>query len=134
MPRKNEISTVTSGETIIGAGVKVKGALLSDSDITIDGKLEGEIKATGTVHIGVNGIIKADILATNVTVGGQVRGNIEATGETLIASTGKVTGNIATSLIGIDPGAMFIGKVTMTKTEILSAEEHEANAINEGQE
>jgi cytoskeletal protein CcmA (bactofilin family) len=126
MAKRNDVAAVASGETIIGAGVRVKGTLTSDSDITIDGRLDGEIKAVGTVNVGVNGIIRADITASNVMVGGQLKGNIDASGETVITSTGKVTGNIATSMIGIDPGAMFVGKVMMTKTTIMGVDEVDA--------
>lgn len=125
MARKNDLAGVAGGETVIGAGVRIKGTLTSESDITIDGRLDGEIKAAGTVHIGVNGVIRSDITATNVNVEGQLKGNVEASGETTIASTAKVTGNIATSMISIESGALFIGKVTMTKTEISAADEVE---------
>jgi cytoskeletal protein CcmA (bactofilin family) len=123
MARRSEVMSVGGNETVIGAGVKIKGTLISDADITIDGKLEGDLKAVGNLSVGVNGLIKADISATNVHVAGQVRGNIEASGETVIMASGKVQGNITTGAIGIETGAVFVGKVTMVKTEMSLADE-----------
>lgn len=111
-----EFSGVTSGETVIGAGVVVNGTLHSDSDITIDGKLTGEIKTRGNVVIGPNALIKADITADSVSVAGQLKGNIDAVGETSIANTGKVQGNIVTNLLSVASGGVFLGRSSMAKT------------------
>jgi cytoskeletal protein CcmA (bactofilin family) len=118
MARRLEFSGITSGETVIGAGVVVTGNLTSDSDITIDGKLTGEIKAAGNVNIGINGQIKADVTADNISVAGQLKGNIMANGETSIANSGRVQGNIITGLLQIASGAIFIGRSTMAKPEL----------------
>ncbi len=122
MSRKLEFSGVTSGETVIGAGVKVTGDLISEADITIDGRMTGNIRAAGNVNIGVNAKIKGDVKGVNVTIAGQLKGNIEADGETAIAHTGKVSGNIVTGLISIESGGVFLGKSSMTKLPEITPE------------
>jgi cytoskeletal protein CcmA (bactofilin family) len=103
----------TGAETIIGAGVTVQGELTSDSDITIDGKLDGNITTNGDVIIGVNARIKATIRATNVTITGHLTGDIHATGEASIRETGQVEGNITAGGIAISSGGIFIGRSQM---------------------
>ncbi len=117
MARRTDLMGVSGAETVIGAGVRLKGTLLSDSDIVIDGKLDGEIKAAGNVTVGVNAVIRADIKGTNVSVAGHVKGNIEASGETQITETGKVTGNITTGTLAIEAGAIFSGMTKMSQNE-----------------
>ena len=100
-------------ETIIGAGVKVKGELNSESDIMIDGIFEGTIIASGDVNIGVNAHISATVRGRNVTVAGQLRGNIKDTGEAFIRETGQVEGDITSMGLAINPGGVFVGRSHM---------------------
>jgi cytoskeletal protein CcmA (bactofilin family) len=104
---------VAGAETIIGTGVIVRGNLNSQADIIVDGILEGSIKTSGNVTIGVNAQIKANIYATNTTIAGTVLGNIEAEGETSILETGHVEGDISSTGLAIASGGVFIGKSVM---------------------
>ena len=113
-----KIDLISAGtDTVIGTGVKIKGTLASESDITINGTLNGEIRTSGNVSIGVNGIVKADIKAQNVTVAGHLLGNIMAENETTVTESGHVKGDITTAVVAIGPGAIFIGRINMTSTE-----------------
>jgi cytoskeletal protein CcmA (bactofilin family) len=117
MARKPDALGVAATETIIGAGVKLKGNLAADGDMMIDGLISGTIKSRGNITIGVNAIIKADIEAASITVLGQVDGNLTASHETSIRETGRVKGNIATGTLAIAAGAIFAGTSSMTKTQ-----------------
>jgi len=113
---------MTGAETMIGTGVNVRGNLNSDSDIAIDGTLEGSVKAAGNVSIGVNADVTGDIVATNVTVAGRLRGNITAQGEASIWATGNVTGDIRAGGLAIASGAVFIGRSIMEAQPHLTPE------------
>lgn len=117
MARKVDLMGTGGSDTVIGAGVKVKGNLASDGDIMVDGMLSGDIKAAGSVTIGVNAIVKADIKAHSVTVSGKLEGDIAAVTEAALTETAQVKGAIASATLSILPGAVFIGAVTMTETE-----------------
>ena len=101
---------VTGAETIIGAGVVVHGDLKSESDVSVDGQLEGSISTTADVTIGVNATIKASIEGENITVAGHVTGNIRANGEATIRETGQVDGDITAAGIAINSGGIFVGR------------------------
>lgn len=104
---------VTGAETVIGTGVTVHGNLESESDIVIDGTLDGQIKTTGNVTLGINAVVKADIQAANVTIAGSLKGNITAEGETAIRETGHVEGDIRCLGLAISSGGVFSGRIIM---------------------
>jgi cytoskeletal protein CcmA (bactofilin family) len=104
---------VAGAETIIGTGVTVRGNLASESDITIDGLLTGDIKTQGDVTVGVNAQIEANIEATNVTVAGSLKGDVTASGEATIRETGQVKGDIRAAGLAIASGGIFIGRSIM---------------------
>lgn len=117
--KTDSIGLTGSSETIVGTGVVAKGSLVSDTDIYIDGSFSGEIKATGNVTLGVNAIVKADVIGANVSVGGSLTGDITAEGETSIGEVGHVRGNINTGLLSISSGAIFIGNCKMVAPKSL---------------
>ena len=116
MTRKDDL-LVAGSETIIGTGVKVKGSLYSEGDITVDGHLEGDIRAAGNVTVGVNAVIKAKVAGDNVSIAGDLVGNVTAQGQTTITETGHLQGDITTNGIVINAGGLFQGKITMTIEE-----------------
>jgi cytoskeletal protein CcmA (bactofilin family) len=104
---------VAGAETVIGTGVIVHGNISSESDIVIDGTLDGSITTSGNVTVGVNAQIQANIRATNVTIAGSVKGNIVASGETSLLETSHVEGDVKSSGLAIASGGVFIGKSLM---------------------
>jgi cytoskeletal protein CcmA (bactofilin family) len=108
--RRDDVLGVTGADTVIGAGVIVHGNLTSESDVMIDGTLDGDIRTMGDVTIGVNARIKANVHGLNVTVAGELQGNIIAEGEATIRETGRVTGDITAAGLAITSGGIFSGK------------------------
>lgn len=119
---------VAGAETVIGTGVIVVGNLTSDSDIIIDGNLDGQIKAGGNVTIGINANVKASVEANNIVVAGNLNGDISVTGEASIRETGHVKGNIRASGLAISSGGIFMGRSIMETTSPLISEVTEPEA------
>jgi cytoskeletal protein CcmA (bactofilin family) len=120
---------VAGAETVIGTGVVVNGNLSSESDIIVDGTLDGAIKAGGNVIIGVNAIVKGNVEATNVTISGSLQGDITASGETTIGETGHLKGNILSTSLAISSGAVFIGRSVMKATPRLRHDQEPEDKI-----
>jgi cytoskeletal protein CcmA (bactofilin family) len=114
---------VAGAETVIGTGVTVVGNLASDSDIAIDGNLDGNITAGGNVTVGINANVKGDIEGTNITVAGNLTGNVKATGEASILETGHVKGNIRANSLAINSGGIFNGRSLMEVSSPLSPDD-----------
>ena len=119
--RTTHIATMATSETLIAAGVKIRGNLRSDGDIAIDGALQGDLKAAGNVTIGANAVIHGNITAINVTLGGQVFGNVTAEGETVITEAGRLEGDLKTGTLGISSGAAFVGSCRTSLPETTDA-------------
>lgn len=109
--------------TIVGANVKLVGTLSDASDITIHGRIEGEVTSSQGVMITETAYIKGPVSGDVVTIAGKVRGSITATGRMEIQPTGKVFGSITSKDLSIKSGAIFVGKCTMPEGEKENLEE-----------
>jgi cytoskeletal protein CcmA (bactofilin family) len=99
--------------TIVGEGTKFKGTLSFDGSARIDGNMEGEIISKGTLIVGENSVIKADIKVDSITVGGKVCGNITAISRLVVLSGAEINGNIQAPNLQIEEGAKFEGTCEM---------------------
>ena len=106
-------------ESIIGSGLIVKGDISSKGTLRVDGKVEGSISANGSVVIGENGVVKANITADHIIVGGTVRGNVTAREKVQIILKGRLHGDVQTQpgKLIIADGAVFEGGCTMGRSE-----------------
>ncbi len=104
-------------DTLIGKDVLVKGNLISDGDVQINGHLDGKLETSKDVIISEQAKIKATIKANNVYVAGEVTGDIEARTKLEILETGRVNGNVTSQSLSIEPGGLLKGSSTMKETE-----------------
>ncbi len=98
---------------IFGNNTEFEGILTCPGDIMIDGHFRGEIKVEGTLFVGENASIEANIHALYVVSGGEVRGNIEAEKRIEISAPGKVYGNMVAPSLVIEEGVIFEGNCQM---------------------
>jgi cytoskeletal protein CcmA (bactofilin family) len=100
-------------QTIIGKSVTVKGEILGNEQLTIEGTVEGRIMIETTVLVRDSGVVKADVDAANVNVAGGVIGNISVTEKIEIVSGGYVVGDIRAPRLIINDGASVKGTIDM---------------------
>ena len=96
-------------DTIIGSSTNLKGNLLPDGTIRIDGHLQGDISGADGVIIGKEGVIEGNIAAGTVVIGGKVTGNISASQNLELFSSAEVRGDLKYFQISIEGGAIFEG-------------------------
>jgi cytoskeletal protein CcmA (bactofilin family) len=100
----------------VGKSVSIKGELMGDEDLTIEGRVEGRIILKDhNLVIGPHGSIKGEIRAKNLTVNGKVVGNIFTELLTEINATGFVVGDIESSRISIADGGYLKGNVNLRR-------------------
>jgi cytoskeletal protein CcmA (bactofilin family) len=97
-------------------GTEIVGDIKSDSNIRIDGKLKGTIITKGRLVIGPTGSIEGDITCENADIEGNFNGKISVNQLLSLKSTAKLTGDIHTSKLAIEPGASFTGTCSMGGT------------------
>jgi len=98
----------------VGKSVVFRGDLISEEDMTIDGRVEGTIEVRDhRLTIGPNADIEADVVAKWVTVFGKVAGSINGQDKVEIRIGASVDADVSCAYLAIQEGAHFCGKVTM---------------------
>ena len=99
-----------SSRTNLCADVEVKGNITFRDYLRLDGKFEGELRSQGTLVIGENGIVKAEIQVGNLIVEGKIYGNVVASEKIDLRATAQLLGDIKASRLIINEGVVFVGK------------------------
>jgi cytoskeletal protein CcmA (bactofilin family) len=98
--------------------VEIKGSIKFQNDLTIDGKVEGEIISPGTLTVGENSEIRGEIKTKAVTVYGKVHGNITVEERCELKSHAVLHGDLKAARLVIEDGATFVGKSEVTPNRI----------------
>jgi len=102
----------------LGGSIHIKGEIVSEDDMRIDGAFEGLLQLENSkLTIGPGAKVRADIIAREVVVYGTVKGNIHAKDRIEIKKDGSVIGDLTTSRIMIEDGAYFKGDIGIDKGE-----------------
>ena len=109
---------------MIGKGTSIKGDIRSDGDFRVDGTLQGSIHSNGKIVVGVSGSIEGDITCQNADLSGLVKATIRVKELLSLKATSKITGDVYTSKLAIEPGAKFSGTCNMEdEAEMKAAKE-----------
>jgi cytoskeletal protein CcmA (bactofilin family) len=104
---------VAGGNTVIGPSILINGKLTGDEDLTVRGRVEGELSLTRTLIVEPSGVVKANVTVKNAVVSGVVVGNIQATESVELTHEGRMVGDIHSPRVIIVDGASFRGRVDM---------------------
>jgi len=100
----------------VGSGTLVTGEANFKAMMRVDGQLSGRVNSTsGTLIVGANGKVDANIEVAVAIVHGTVNGDIIATQRLELGRAAKLNGNIQTASLMIEPGALFEGSCKMIK-------------------
>ncbi len=95
------------------SGSKVIGTIIADSDIRIDGQVDGDLQCTGKVVIGTSGFLKGTITCQNAEIHGKIDGKTTVSDTLSLRSTSQISGEVKTRTLIIEPGALFNGTCAM---------------------
>jgi len=115
MTKINEADNTTIN--LISIGTEITGDVKSNGDIRIDGSLTGNLSTKGKVVIGPTGKIKGEVFCKNSEVSGLVEGKISVSQLLNLKASSKIIGDIVTSKLAIEPGAVFTGTCNMSDSE-----------------
>lgn len=119
-------STPTMSETSsdkwnrILSGTEITGNIVSDSNLIIEGLINGNVICSGKVHVGTTGRIAGNLSATNAEFEGSQEGELSIDNLLILRSTARIKGNINTLKLNIEEGAFFEGACVM-KSPVSSA-------------
>ncbi len=115
MAKYNE--TETAAINLISLGTDITGDVKSTGDIRIDGSLTGNLNTKGKVVIGPSGKVNGEVICKNSEVSGTVEGRIIVNQLLILKASSKIFGDIATSKLSIEPGAVFSGNCKMSDND-----------------
>lgn len=98
---------------LINAGTEIRGDIISNGDVRIDGTLKGTVHTKAKLVIGPTGVIEGDIKAQNADISGNIRGNISVDELLSLKNTAKISGDIITKKLIVETGGEFNGKCQM---------------------
>ena len=115
--RGHERTEAVMGEegevTIVGAGARLEGNVVSAGNLRIDGQVKGQINAEGDVALSPQSQVEADIRAQYVSVAGRFKGSIVVKGKAHVGRGGRVDGNITSKTLVVEEGGVFHGQSIM---------------------
>lgn len=107
----------------ISQGIKIKGEVTGSEDLFVDGLVDGKLNLTnGSLTIGPNGQVKADVTAREVIVRGSVEGKVSGRDRVQLWSTGQISGEVQTERLSVEEGALLRGNVEAGKQPVRPAE------------
>ncbi|HEV8368459.1 MAG TPA: polymer-forming cytoskeletal protein [Pyrinomonadaceae bacterium] len=98
----------------VGGGTVVTGEANFKAMMRVDGHLSGRVSSSsGTLIVGANGLVDANIEVAVAVIHGTINGDIIATQRLELGRAAKVNGNIQTPSLIIEQGATFEGSCKM---------------------
>jgi cytoskeletal protein CcmA (bactofilin family) len=111
---RTEAVMAEEGEvTIVGAGARLEGNVVSAGNLRIDGQVKGQINAEGDVALSPQSQVEADIRAQNVSIAGRFKGSIQVKGKAHVGRGGRIDGNITSKTLVVEEGGIFHGQSIM---------------------
>lgn len=111
MAEKNQTGGTFS---VIGAGTVVTGNIKTDGSIRVDGKIVGNLVTQSDAAVGLNGVVEGSVDARNITIAGKVLGTLTAAQKLILEGHAVLKGDLRTSRLVVDEGAVFDGRSSMT--------------------
>jgi cytoskeletal protein CcmA (bactofilin family) len=100
--------------TTIGASLTINGHVTSREDITIHGRVIGEIAMEeGALFVAPSANVDARVRATKLIVHGTMAGDIAAAERVELTDTATVTGTLLSRTIVMKEGALFNGTIAV---------------------
>ena len=101
-----QIASSASVNTLV-QGTVVVGNIVAESDIRIDGQLDGNLKCAAKVIIGSTGKVKGDVQCANAIIEGGFEGKLRVQEVLNVKETANVIGDVKTDKLIVHSGAVF---------------------------
>lgn len=95
---------------VINAVAKVKGDIISDGDVVVDGQLEGNINAR-SLKITKNGRVTGSVNVQTASIAGSLEPEIHCQERLTIKETGRVKGKVLAKELVVFAGGKLLGTI-----------------------
>lgn len=101
--------------TVVAEDIEFRGKLIFKNSLKIKGFFEGKIESDGQLIIGQEATVSADVKAGLVSINGEFKGKIKANQRLELFSKSRTSGDLVTSDLYIERGALFNGTCVMSE-------------------
>jgi excisionase family DNA binding protein len=115
----------------VSAAMQGKLEFSDPVNLHINGKFDGELVTKGSLIIGKDALVAANIVGEKITVAGKTTGNIRASKSVNLISTAEVSGDIEAPFLSIERGAKFNGVCRMAPHKLTVEELSDYLSIEE---
>ncbi len=126
--KKEQAPIKIEHEKVLDVDASMQGSMTfrDPVNLRINGKFEGNLDTRGSLTIGQNAEVQADIIGEDIIVAGKVIGNVTASNSLSLTATAHLSGNIRTPRLDISSGALLQGKCDMPEKKVSRLTAHEA--------
>lgn len=100
--------------SLIGPDSSLRGEIVVDGFLRIDGKVSGSIRASGKVVVSEKGKCLASIQARSAVIGGVVKGDVCVFEHLSILQGGIICGNVFTPKLDADADIIIHGNIMVS--------------------
>ena len=101
----------------------LEGTLVFEGTMIINGHVKGTIESKeGTIIIGEQAVIHADVYVRDAKVSGEIRGTVKASNQIELHPPARVYGDLTAPVVLIDAGVTFDGKCTTAPKDASSSD------------
>ena len=102
--------------TTIGASLIITGEVTSREDMTIHGRIKGQISMEeGSLLVGPSASVEADVHGPRVTIHGNLSGDLAASERVELTPTATVKGTLLSPVVLLREGALFNGTIEVER-------------------
>ena len=112
--RKSKTDAVSG---FLGSQTEFTGKLCFSGVVHLDGTFHGEIISRGTLVVGSESVVTAQIYSNILKIAGEVHGDLTASEKIELYPPAKVYGNIRTPSLVVEEGVIFEGTCRMSTLE-----------------
>ena len=117
----DKMTTTPGGsKNVLGSDVEIKGELRFSGEMTLDGKVEGEIRGEGSLILGEGSVVNGNIETQSAVVRGKITGNIVTRDKLELKAKTELFGDIRAPRLSIEEGVTFVGRVEVNPNKLSS--------------
>lgn len=107
-------------QSFLDQGTVFEGKIAFSGAVRIDGHFKGEAAAEGTLIVGENGTVEADLELRSLIVHGHFKGTVKAKERVEVSATGRIEGDVDAPNFAVAEGAQIEGNVRMGEARAVS--------------
>jgi cytoskeletal protein CcmA (bactofilin family) len=92
-------------------GTKLNGNLSTESNLRVDGMVDGSISCKGKFVLGENGKLEGNLTAVEAEIEGEIIGDLNIDGLIILRKTARIKGAVQTGRLVIEDGAKLNGTI-----------------------